>query len=245
MPAYRFFTDQVLKEKKEITLEGFEHKHIKQVMRLDVGNEIEVTDGKGNLALAKICVCEKSSTTVEITTLTFFPKEHDLILLQAMPKASKLDLILEKGVELGLTEIHIFMGEKSIQKLPLEKLGRLQTIATSALKQSARLYLPQIKVISPISKWPDAPSNAFFGDLGEGAPLLFNALGEIQGIKKLYFCNGPEAGFTKKELKLLRQKKFNGVSLHTNVLRTETAPLAFLSIAFQKFLTESDGSIVN
>ncbi|MCH9632091.1 MAG: Ribosomal RNA small subunit methyltransferase E [Chlamydiae bacterium] len=245
MPAYRFFIDQTFEVSQQITLDGFEHKHLKQVMRVDEEDEIEITDGKGNLARAVVLMLDKNHTTVEIKEVNFFPKKHNLILLQCMPKASKLDLILEKGTELGLSEIHICMGEKSVQKLPTEKLERLRSITISALKQSGRIYLPKIKIIRPIAEWENAKPFAFFGDLSYEAPLLGKELPQNQEAQTFYFCNGPEAGFSKRELKKLRQKNFKGISLHTNILRTETAPLVFLSAAFQHLLAQGNHAIVN
>ena len=244
MPAYRFFNDQPLKTSQKLLLEGLEHKHLKQVMRKEVGDEVEIADGKGTLAVAKVLLFKKSETLLEIQKVTFLPKKHELVLYQAMPKATKLDLIVEKGTELGLSKIYLFMGERSIQKPTAVKLDRLKSIAVSALKQSGRLYLPEIELISPIGEWDKTVSNAFYGEVTQ-APLLQNALGEVQNLHSLSFCNGPEAGFSKKETLHLQKIHFKGVSLHSNILRTETAPLIFLSLAFNHLLAKGNTAIVN
>lgn len=243
MPAYRFYTQQELKPQKTITVDKEEHKHLRQVMRIDVGDSLEVTDGKGHLGQAKVTSFEKHSSVIEIESVDFFKQEISFDIYQAVPKISKLDALVEKATELGMGTMYLFMGDKSTQKFQEEKLKRLEKIAISSLKQSGRLYLPKFKVISPIAQWKEGFTGAYFGDLSKEAEPLVKALPKER--KPVSFCNGPEAGFSSQEIEKLKQLGFQGVSLHHNILRTETAPLAFLSIAFNSFSSQGDGPIVN
>lgn len=245
MPAYRFYKKEAFKTHQTLLLEEDEFHHLKNVMRHKEGDIIEIVNGMGGLAFAKITEIKKQHAIVTVTKAEFFIKKYDIILLQAMPKIHKLDLIIEKGTELGMSELHLFKGEKSAQKLIEEKLTRLKLKAISALKQSGRYYLPQIKMIPHIKEWKPSFRNAYYGDLHAKASFFLEKMSSALISSPLYFCSGPEAGFSENETALLKQQNFKGILLHTNILRAETASLVFLSLAHHQLLIESNGPIIN
>lgn len=245
MPAYRFFTQTSLKALQEFKMEDLEHRHLKQVMRLEKGDTFEATDGQGHLALCKLIAVEKNYSLAQILQLNFFEKTHELVLLQAMPKTSNLEWIIEKGTELGLTQICLFQGDRSVQKISVDKKKRLETLAISALKQCGRLHLPKIEFIQPIKAWATQFDSVFYGDVSSTSYPLLKQLSEINESKKLTFACGPEAGFSKEEIKLMENKGLKKTCLHYNILRAETAPLSFLSLASHFFLIQNNSAIVN
>jgi 16S rRNA (uracil1498-N3)-methyltransferase len=141
-------------------------------------------------------------------------------------RPSKLEWIIEKGTELGADCFFLYPAEKSQKEnLSEHHLERLQNITISALKQSKRAYLPSIEKVDSLALLCAKEKNLFFGDV-EGI-----SHSNISFPSSLLFITGPESGFSKKELSLLREK---GVSilLNQNVLRAETAPITALSILF-------------
>lgn len=244
MPAYRFYSSDPLKANSDFFLEDLEHRHLKQVMRLNPKDTFEATDGRGTLVECEVVSIEKSKTHARVLKINQAQRNYELSIIQAMPKMNHLEWILEKGTELGMTRIVLFQADHSVQTLKADKMSRLQSILISALKQSGRLFLPTIEVISNLNQL-SCSNPAFYGDVSSSALHLSNALKKTSISKNLIFVNGPEAGFSKKEETWMKEKGFVGVSLHHNILRTETAPLAFLSIASEHLALTIDGAMIN
>ncbi len=236
MPVYRYYTPEKLAGKSSVTLNEGEFHHFIHVVRGKVGDTVELIDGLGNLATAIASDKTRRDVTFHIENVVSAPPEKQrIIIAQAYPKANRLDFILEKGTELGMTELWLFPTEKSERKIAFDShIHRMNVIMIAAMKQSGRLYLPQI-VIKP--KLPDLKEIAslagFFGDTDPNAPSFISCLKkEMIGIDLIFFI-GPESGFTGNEAEYLHTIGVKGVKLHPNILRTETAPLVFLSILSQ------------
>lgn len=226
MPHDRFYVNTPFHESTQVDLQE-EARHLK-VMRIRAGETIELVNGENRLALAKV----EDAHTATIFSIEERPPPLPIILCQALPRLNRLDTIVEKGTELGMTELWLFPGTLSEKKdLSLTQLNRLKQIAIAALKQCGRLDLPKITVIPKISKWEGLPYPAFYGDTSKEAPPLFTLLKEESGI---CFVVGPEAGFAPAELELLNKLKVQGVNLHPWTLRTDTASLVALSQITQK-----------
>ncbi len=238
MPHDRYYTPRPLSPDQTLVLSGEEARHAR-VMRAKAGGQIELINGKGAIATATLLEVKKRELEVRVEAVQMEeePAPH-LILAQALPKPSRLDLILEKGTELGASRFLLFPGERSEKTtLSTNQLERAKRITIAAMKQSGRLYLPEIQLMPPLEKWTDFPKTALFGDLREGAPLLKNALPE--GPEAAFFV-GPEAGFTEGEITLLEQRGAKGVKLHNLILRTDTAPL--VALALLSHLSTKDNS---
>lgn len=230
MPVDRFFIDAELENGASISIEGTEAHHLATVSRKTTGKEIELCNGHGDLAEARVTGAERRRVAVTITNVTHAkPSSHKLILIQAIPLINRLDTIVEKGTELGMTELWLFPGERSAKKsLSKEQQGRLERVAISAMKQSGRLYLPTIKVTSELKKWGACPTSTYFGEISGSAPSLVSQLRKNSDV---HIVIGPESGLTDLEEEQLKNWGAVPVSLHHNILRTDTAAIMSLGIA--------------
>lgn len=223
MPHDRFYIDAPLKG--TLSLEGDEFRHLSRVMRKREGDEIELVNGKNALALARIDSLHKAYAELSILkTEERDPALPPLILVQALPKLSNLELIIQKGTELGVSTFYLFPSTLSEKKeLSDNQKKRLHHILIGAMKQCGRLDLPEIK-------WglPKLEGNVYYGDLSEKAPSLASI-----GVLPATLIVGPEKGFTEEEIEKFAEKG-KGASLGPYILRTETAALAGLAILAAK-----------
>lgn len=232
MPIERFYCDDQLEEGKTFYLQGGEFHHLARVVRIRPGETVEVVNGRGYLAKAVVEQLEKDRVGMKIKSVFVESEENDrIILAQAFPKKERLDFILEKGTELGVDEFWFFPGDLSIKKdFSQNQIERAQQLTLAAMKQCGRLTLPLVKVLPPFEKWSYIPKNAFFGEVGEGVPAFMKIWGAIKEPFPLIFFVGPESGWSSKETTLFRQRGVSGVSLHHNILRTDTASLVAVSL---------------
>jgi 16S rRNA (uracil1498-N3)-methyltransferase len=237
MPAERYFHHGDLTEGDTICLSGFEHHHLVNVMRNRVNDEVEIINGSGALAKGRIISIQKkreSQIFLESSLQTKAPLQK-IHIYQAIPRLNRLDTIVEKCTELGMTDFTLYPGSLSEKKELSEKQKeRVLHLAVSAMKQCGSLFLPRIFYGLPIAKWQKMEGNPFFGEIGETSEAFLKALQELENPDKdLSFVIGPESGSTDKEMETLKQLGAKGVSLHDLVLRTDTAPLLVLSVISQ------------
>lgn len=233
MPAERYFHSGFLEENQRIHLKDQEHHHLVNVMRTRLGEEIEVVNGNGQLAKAVLETIEKKSSCLLVESVqTASPSSQHLILAQGIPKINRLELIVEKGTELGMTEIWLFPAMRSEKKdFSENQMERLHTLMVSAMKQCGRLFLPKVIVMPPLKQWKDiAIKPIFFGDVDPEAQAFLSIWNELKPSNGAIFCIGPESGFTEEEVGFLRKLDAHGVKLHPNILRTETAAIASLTL---------------
>ncbi len=225
MPADRFYYDGSLTPHTTISLEGPEHHHLR-VMRITPDETFEIVNGHGSLATAKLLDLGKRNATLEILTVTTITRSPNHIIL-AIPlmRPSKLELIIEKGTELGADAFYLYPADHSEKEsLSPNQLERLHYLCLSALKQSGRLYLPSIEILAHFSELFKTEAATLYGDTRPDALLL-----SAQTAPRTLFITGPEKGFSSKEQVILSQKA-TGVKLSPYILRAETAPLAAISI---------------
>ena len=235
MPIDRFYLDSPLEQQARVTLSSQEHHHLARVTRSQVGDEVELINGNGTLALAKVLDIQKSKATLLVTSaLNETPTKFPIIIAQAIPRLNRLETIVEKSTELGMDELHLFPGKLSEKKdLKENQLERLSKIAVSAAKQSGRLFVPSITIHPPIKNWKPKDLPLYFGDLSDQAPPMLKQWDKSPPEKGLIFVIGPESGLHDEEILRLKELNGIGVKLHQNILRTDTAPLAVLSIISQ------------
>lgn len=231
MPHDRFYTSQTFVNDATLTLTDDEAHHLGRVMRIRVGERIELINGSGQLGQALVEQVEKRQVLLHLQeVINTPPPQHQIILAQALPRINRLDTIVEKGTELGITHLWLFPGQRSEKdELSTNQLQRVHALTISALKQCGRLYLPKIELKPPLAKWDFLPCPSFFGDLNEGAPPFLKAWSAAPD-KDILFVVGPESGLTPEEIKRLKTLGATGVRLHQNILRTDTAPLVALSL---------------
>ncbi len=218
MPAERFYVNADLSG--IVTIEGPEHHHLAHVMRVRIGDEIEVVNGRGAIAEAKVTAISKQTASLTILSASQTPLPPTrLILAIPLMRPSKLELVIEKCTELGADAFWLYPAHYSEKDdLSPHQQERLNIIAISAMKQCGRLDLPPIRILAHFEEIFYSEAPCFFGDTRNAAKIKLPE-GE------LVFITGPERGFFEKELKLLDQKA-TGVRLHRNILRAETAPIA-------------------
>jgi 16S rRNA (uracil1498-N3)-methyltransferase len=231
MPIDRFFSSTKLSANKPVFLEGAEARHLALSTRKREGERVELVDGTGTLATAVIVSLEKKKP-VELRLLEVTQQEEPskkIVLMQAVPRANRLDTIIEKATELGVWEIILFPGEEGERSLISEHgLERLEQVVISAMKQSGRLFLPKIKQVPPIDSWTSLDHFTLFGEVDPSAPSLISLQDQLP--ENISFVVGPESGFSEDEVATLRRLGAQGVSLNPNILRTDTAAIAAVAI---------------
>ncbi len=235
MPAERFFLKEPFTKGAKTSLLEQEFHHLHHVMRIKKGELVELINGEGQIAHAELVSLDKHSASLLLTeVITTAPEPFSLILAQAMPRLAKLELIVEKAVELSVTELWLFPGKMSERDIfsPSQK-KRLEQILISALKQCGRTYLPKFHFLPPLGPaWKKIPGHLLFGDTSPDAPPLFTLL-QAQKTQEREFVIfiGPEKGFHPSETEFLKNVLgCMGVKLHTNILRVETAAITSLSL---------------
>jgi 16S rRNA (uracil1498-N3)-methyltransferase len=227
MPADRFYLKENFKLGDAVFLEEEEFHHLNRVMRKKEGDTIELVNGMGALAQAKVLQIEKRKASLEILeTSEHKPKLPPLVLIQALPKLSHLEWIVQKGTELGCTAFYLFPSERSEKdSLSDNQWKRLESIAIGAMKQCGRLDLPSLHLALSLESLSLPEGHAFFGDPEAEISLP-------KGKSPYLLFIGPEKGFSQEEYKKMKEK-FNaqGVRLHPYILRTETAAIAALTLA--------------
>lgn len=239
---HRFYVNENQIKDNIITITGQDVIHIKNVLRMKPGDEIVICDGQGKDSYCIInSVCD-SSVIVAINsihdTATELPVK--ITLFQGLPKADKMELIIQKAVELGVYEIVPVMMARSIvkysdEKKETKKLLRWQAISESAAKQSGRGIIPKILPVMPYNK---AISYATDLDLtvlpyenAKGMKDTKESLESLKTCMKAGIIIGPEGGFENSEVELAKEHNILPISLGRRILRTETASLAILSMA--------------
>lgn len=225
MPSERFYVDTPLKT-SEITIEGEEFHHLVRVMRAQVGDAVELINGRRELAQATLQTLGKKEAVLKITSCQTMQKGAEIVLAQAIPRMNHLEWIIEKGTELGASAFWLFPGDHSDKKtLSAHQEARLKALSIAAMKQCGSLFLPSIIMKPPLAAWTPLAGSLFYGDVRQNAPKLPYAPKE-----PIVIFIGPEKGFSLKEVESLEHKlKAQGVKLHENILRTETAGVVALA----------------
>lgn len=229
----RFFSQDISGDTAYI--KGNDAFHISRSLRMKKGEEIIVCDTKGT---DYVCVLEEfgDEVTAKILSKSKSITEPDtfVTLYQAIPKSDKLELIIQKSVELGVSRIVPVMTKRCIsrpdEKSMSKKLERYNKISLEAAKQSGRGIIPQI---CPMINYDKALSEASKDDISficyEGGGQRLNSI-NFEGVKSLSIFVGGEGGFEAEEVTEAEKQGIIKTSLGARILRCETAPLAALAI---------------
>lgn len=229
MPSDRYYHQDHFCSGEKISLRDQEFHHLAHVMRAQVGENIELVNGEGSLAHAKILTISKKEGVLEIISVETKKKpEFEVILAQAIPRTNRLDFILEKGTELGVTQFWLFPGKLSEKKMATISIEKLKNQAIASMKQCGRLYVPEIQILSSLKELKELPYPAFFGDTEKDAPEFYGVWEKPKD--GVIFFIGPESGFTTEETDFLLQLGVKGVKLNDNILRVDTAALVAISL---------------
>lgn len=224
----RFFYDQTLDVGCHRLIDAEAH-HLINVVRAQLGDEIEVFNGTGKYAAAVIREITKKQVKFEIGQIHYDPEpEQKLILAVAPPKGDRLTMLIEKATELGVSEVHLISTARTIVQPREGKLNRLEKIMISACKQSRRNHL--MKIVE-LNKWSDFVQEnrndyQFLADPGGvNLPPQFSR-NQIEQNWTVCVAIGPEGGFTPDEIELAMNHGYQKVSLGTYILRVETAAIS-------------------
>ena len=241
----RFFVRNEQVKEKTIEILGEDIKHIKNVLRKQIGDKLEIC----NQDTKKSYICEiekledKSILTKIIEELKKDDNKISVDIYQGLPKADKMKLIIQKSVELGVNAIIPVAMKRCVVKIDpkdeIKKITRWQKIAESAAKQSGRNTIPEVNNIVNIEKitqlikkydcvivaYENEKENTIKHEL-----LKLKEKVKTNNKIKIAIVIGPEGGLEEKDVELLKQNGAKIVTLGNRILRTETVALNVLSV---------------
>jgi len=237
---HRFFVDNCTNAVDNIIITGSDVNHIKNVLRIRAGERVVISDGDGTDFVCSVVDINDDSVTAKIEDVNKNASELPvkITLFQGMPKSDKLELIIQKAVELGVYEIVPVITKRTVVKIDdkkaSKKLERFNGIAESAGKQSGRGIIPQVREFMTFKQALEYAKtlemNIIPYEEAEGLEYSRNVIKEIKGKKSLGIFIGPEGGFAKEEVEQAIGVGAKCITLGNRILRTETAGLAVLSI---------------
>lgn len=218
-----------------VHLDKGESRHAVSVLRLGEGAEIELFDGAGTVARARITAADKRAVQAQlIEVVRTEPASYRHTLACAAPKGDRLRWLVEKSTELGIDRVVLLQTDRSVVEPGISKLDKLRQTAVAAAKQCRRARLPELERSAQWSKFLDSidvETQLIVADPG-GAPI---AEAEQTCLNRsVVLAIGPEGGWTADELQSARDKGAVVVSLGSTILRIETAAIAL--VAWMRFL---------
>lgn len=237
---YQFFVEPSQIQGNRIVITGSDVNHIKNVLRMKAGDEIAVSNGMDGKEYR--CGIE-AFTEDEIVCGLRFVKEDGvelpskIYLFQGLPKADKMELIIQKAVELGAFEVIPVAAKRCVvrldEKKAASKISRWQGIAEAAAKQSKRAVIPKVH---PVLSMKEAVAYAQNMDvklipyeLAEGMQHTKQMIEAVKPEQSIAVFIGPEGGFEESEIQMAREAGIEPVTLGRRILRTETAGFTVIS----------------
>ena len=248
---YHFFVkqEQIDSGAAMVTIAGPDVNHIRNVLRMKPGEEILVGNGTDTDYLCRIEQIASEHVTARILSRaenTELPAK--IYLFQGLPKSDKMELIIQKAVELGVYQVIPVNTSRTVVKLDAKKeesrVRRWNAIAESAAKQSGRVLVPEVTPVMDLGR-----ALAYAADLdvkmipyenARGMEVTAQAVGAVRPGTSVGVLIGPEGGFERAEVDEAFNAGFTPISLGRRILRTETAGLAVLSILMYQLETYSD-----
>ena len=232
----RIFTDQPLSSGANLALTGSAARHLSAALRLSVGQEITLFNGLGGEFSATLTTTAKSQVDVSIGDYREIDRESPLKLhlAIAVSRGERMDWIMQKATELGVTEITPLFSERTEVKLNAErlekKLRHWQQVVISACEQCQRNRVPTINDALTLDKWLSQSD-----DDSDQLKLVLHhrsdrTLAQHQTPTSVCLLVGPEGGLSDNEISRALDRGFTALTLGPRVMRTETAPLAAISI---------------
>ncbi len=219
--------------------------HLIHVLRVEPGQPIKAFDGAGRSASAEIDLIQKHRVEMRVLQQREHPRPSVAItLIQAVPREQKMDIVIQKAVELGVTAIIPVLTRHSLLRLHKDggesKQARWDKIAINAAKQCGSFWLPEIAPVQPLDEFIKAMPRF---DLLLTCSLEPDALplkevlqsAKSQSPKSIAFLVGPEGDLNQEERAAVRRLGARPVSFGELVLRTETAALYALSVLKYEF----------
>ena len=223
-----------------IRIVGPDVNHMKNVLRMKPGEQVLISDGTGKDYTCSIISIDSEAVEAGIRSVSNEGRElpSRIWLFQGLPKSDKMELIIQKAVELGACQVIPVETKRCVVRLngkkAAKKVERWQQIAESAAKQSKRMLIPSVH---PVMTFKDALAWAKELDirlipyeLAQGMAETKALLSEIRPGQSIGIFIGPEGGFEEKEIEAAIDAGVSPITLGKRILRTETAGLAILSV---------------
>lgn len=230
----RIYTPQVLAAQQSIALEADAAHHLARVLRMPVEAKLVLFNGDGSEYAARISHIDKKQVLVTIDQAELAERESPLgiHLGIAVSKGERMDWVIQKATELGVTRITPLQSERVEVRLHGEreekKVSHWRAIAIAACEQCQRNRIPVVDNVQPLSTWVTATqADAKLVLHHRSSTTLMDHASTPQSVALLI---GPEGGLSETEIALAERSEFKSLRLGPRVLRTETAPLAALSV---------------
>ena len=237
----RFFAPSENFNEQNITLNVEETRHLRDVLRLRTGENVQIFDGAGREFLCAIKKIEKKETILKIIEETAPPAPEsslDLTLAVALLKGEKFDLVVQKAVELGVTKLVPLNTKRADAKSvgSEKKLARWRKIIIDASKQTGRAKLMQIETPIDFAQF----TNSALKNFNEANLLLFaerngGSFSDVKINEKIVAVVGSEGGWDDTEIDLARHQNFQIITLKGRILRAETAAISVATILQHRF----------
>ena len=236
----QFFVESSQITDKNIMILGNDVNHIKNVLRMKVGEELAISNGvDGKEYRCEITAFEEERVLCKL----LFIKENDIelpakvYLFQGLPKSDKMELIVQKAVELGVYQIIPMSTKRCVVKLDdkkaKNKISRWQGIAEAAAKQSKRRIVPNVSNVmtfgEAIQYVTSMDVKIIPYELSEGMDKTKEIIGNIHKEQSIAIFIGPEGGFEEEEIQRAMTGGIEPITLGKRILRTETAGFTVLS----------------
>ena len=232
--AVRIFVEELAAG--ELVVRGDEHHYLSHVRRMRAGDDIELVDGVGHRATARIVSIAADTTTLAVgAPETIVARPPHVRAIIPLIKGDRMDTCLEKLVEVGVDAIVVYPAARSVVRLERERrdarLAKYHAAVQAAARQSGRAQLPSVRIVDDLrtALTPHALAAAttelrIVLDPTSDAPLTVSDAGTVT------IASGPEGGFTSAELELLADAGFGSISLGPRILRAETAPVVAVAV---------------
>ena len=247
----RYFVDAEQLQADTIYMTGDDARHLQQVMRARPGERVVVADGSGQEAVVRLLTLDKERVCgeVELRRASAGEPRVRVLIAQALPKGDKLEIVIQKGTEVGATGFLPFVSERTIvqydAKKEAKRLERWGKIAKEAAEQAHRGAMPEI---SPVADWrsmlvavaqADAAYICYERPSGDGLRAKLTELRQrfagSSSAPAIALIVGPEGGFSEREIREAEEAGCAAITLGTRILRTETAALVGLSCVLYEF----------
>ena len=237
---YRFFVPEENLQGGQAIIQGDDVNHIRNVLRMTVGERVTISCGKGVDYVCSIKEFEERKILLDIheekPAITELSTE--ITLFQALPKKDKMELIIQKAIELGASQVVPFKARRCVVKLDEKKeekrAARWQAIAEAAAKQSGRGIIPKIHRVlgfeQALTLAEELDTVLIPYELCDDMPASVQAMQKAVGGKSIGIFIGPEGGFERSEIEQAVDGGAIPISLGKRILRTETAGLTALSV---------------
>ena len=237
---HRFFAEPDQIGEKEIVITGADVNHIRNVLRMRADEEVLIADGQGAEYRCKLTDLGENEVRAQILWKLDGNAElaSAITLFQGLPKSDKMDLIVQKCVELGVDRIVPVSTKRAVVKLDAKKeqtrLKRWNTISESAAKQSGRGVIPEVSGVMSFEKALEEAKKLDVllipYERAEHMAETRRVMGEIRPGQSVGIFIGPEGGFEESEVEEAVAAGAKAITLGKRILRTETAGLAVMSM---------------